>query len=164
MGDGSCLLNSRANSLEGSTPSPSATGNLGDRLTVGRQSLKLPVKVRPLLPEPWRKLARPHGRSTQCVGRHWRAQAAVTRPRKLCRFDSCPTHSRPVRRSVMPPLSQGGQRSSTLLRATGPRPTCGSFLQSWPGGGIGRHAALKRPCRHRHEGSSPSLATDCPYP
>ena len=25
MGDGSCLLNSRANSLEGSTPSPSAT-------------------------------------------------------------------------------------------------------------------------------------------
>src|SRR5690242_16359469 len=65
---------SEGNSLEGSTPSPSAVralgravrhqvpnldrwvqfpqGTLGDRLTVGRQPLELPVRVRILLPEP----------------------------------------------------------------------------------------------------------------
>jgi hypothetical protein len=55
MGDGSRLENGRAMSLEGSTPSPSAwcaQGILGDRLMVGRQSLKLLMKVRLLLPEP----------------------------------------------------------------------------------------------------------------
>ena len=77
MGDGSCLENSRAMSLEGSTPSPSAsmcpwpsgkgaslpswTGgfdsrralsiSFGDRLTVGCLALNQAMEVRILLPE-----------------------------------------------------------------------------------------------------------------
>src|SRR5215510_3737594 len=80
MGDGSCFENSRAMSLEGSTPSPSAScswpigtrrqpsklnrrvrspqstfrrcdDTFGDRLTVGRLALNQAMEVRFLLPE-----------------------------------------------------------------------------------------------------------------
>jgi hypothetical protein len=54
MGDGSCFENSRAMSLEGSTPSPSACltlGDLGDLLVVGCLTLNQATDVRIVLSE-----------------------------------------------------------------------------------------------------------------
>ena len=44
-------------------------------------------------PSPWRAWVQIPSRVLKDVSAgHWRAQVAVTHPRRLCRFNSCPTH------------------------------------------------------------------------
>ena len=64
---------------------------------------------------------------------HRRAQAAVTRPRTLCRFDSCPTRS-------TPPAPAGAPSQVVERETRGPQKAVPT----------------------RREGSTPSLATACP--
>lgn len=109
---------------------------------------------------------------------HRRAQVAVTHPRPLCRFNSCPTHSSGL-------VAQPAEQDSLKVEVQGSTP-CGATGRlmgvssngktvglhpadegstpstvhcEWPGGGTGRHAVLRRPCPPRREGSSPSLVT-----
>src|SRR5438270_769503 len=58
---------------------------------------------------------------------HWHAQTAVTRPRKPCRFDSCPMHCFAAR-------SSNGSGCLVLSQAIGVRLPYGLLL--WPSGGM----------------------------
>ena len=59
--------------------------------------------------------------SLRCVGWAWASPSGRNPLVKcLCRFNSCPTHSGPVRRLVMPPVFQAGQVGSKPTRAIVP--------------------------------------------
>jgi hypothetical protein len=73
---------------------------------------------------------------------------AVTHPRKLCRFNSCPTH-RSARSPIgkRTPAPQAGRMGSIPIRAT------------WPSGGTGRHTTLRTSRLQRHGSSTLPLVT-----